>query len=113
MGYALWLGAILITLHQLDRLRRLDSTTAEQSELSRWGGALRLSLLSFLVSSLFLSRTYSPTLFLLLGLPAALVGIARARGCQLGPSPLPFTIKLGAATVGTVVVAYIVTRLSW
>lgn len=113
VGYGLWLGAILITLHQLDALRRLDSSTAEQAELSRWGGALRLSLLSFLVSSLFLSRTYSPTLFLLLGLPAALVGVAWARGQRVGPSPLPFVVEVGAATLGTVIVAYVVTRLSW
>jgi putative inorganic carbon (HCO3(-)) transporter len=114
VGYGLWLGAILVTLQQLDGLRRLADGTDEEEMLSRWGGALRLSLISFLVSSLFLSRTYSPTLFLVLGLPTALAGVAHHRGYRVGPRhPLVFAFQLGVLTVGTVMIAYVVTRLTW
>jgi hypothetical protein len=113
VGYGLWLAAILVTLHQLDGLRTRDPDSSQGLELARWANVLRLSLMSFLVSSLFLSRTYSPTLFLLLGLPTAVVSVARAHGIRVGPRPFPFVIEVAAATLGTVLIAYVVTRLSW
>jgi len=112
VGYWLWLAAIVATLKQLDALRAVPD--AQQNELPRWASALRLSLLSFLVSALFLSRTYSVTLFLLLGLPAALAGVARMKGHR-PPSwgVFPFVAEVSTLTVATVALSYVIVRLMW
>jgi hypothetical protein len=115
VGYWLWLTALLVTLRQLRELGALEAHRGKDSEsLARWATALQLSLLSFLVSSLFLSRTYSPTLFILLGLPTALAGISRRRGIRSGPRHLLFfALQTAAFSVGTVLLSYVLVRAMW
>jgi O-antigen ligase len=115
VGYWLWLTAVLVTLRQLQDLAALEANQGKDAEsLARWATALRLSLLSFLVSSLFLSRTYSPTLFILLGLPTALAGIARQRGIRSGPTHFSlFALQTLAFTVGTIPLTYVLVRAMW
>jgi hypothetical protein len=79
VGYFLWLGFVVVTL---DRLSWLVDHGADPA-LARWAGALRLSILGFLTCALFLSRTTSPMLFYLAGLPAALGSVTRAWGQRL------------------------------
>ena len=115
VGYWLWLAALFVTLSQLSDLAKLDPDAGRDEEtLARWATALRLSLLSFIVSALFLSRTYSPTLFLLLGLPTALAGIARQMGFRSGPRHfVTFAFQASVFAVGTIVLTYVVVRAIW
>lgn len=76
IGYFFWLGLLAITFLQLGSLRRLTVQGAADEELRRWAGVLQLSMVAFLIAAVFLSRTFTPLLYLLLGLAAALLVIA-------------------------------------
>jgi O-antigen ligase len=76
VGYLAWLGAILACFWYLERISVIETDAEGPSELARWATALGLSLAAFLAGALFLSRTYSVSLFLLVGLCTALAGVA-------------------------------------
>ncbi len=65
LGYFFWIGLIVIALKEMSQAAEL---APEESPERRWAVLLRLSLLGFLTCALFLSRTYQPTLYILLGL---------------------------------------------
>ncbi len=65
VGYFFWIGMLVLVLKQLVEAAR---RAPEDSEERRWAILLRLSLLGFLTCALFLSRTYQPTLYVLLAL---------------------------------------------
>ena len=77
VGYFLWLGLITLTLTEVLAVSKRGQEGPEMAELAPWGRALHLSLVSFLTAALFLSRTYSPVLFLILGLGTAVSDMAR------------------------------------
>jgi O-antigen ligase len=78
VGYILWLGLLFLTL---DDLRQIHATAeAEDADLRHWGRAVQVSLIGFLIGSIFLSRAYDVQLFVLIGLGTAIGDIARRRG---------------------------------
>jgi len=88
VGYFLWLFLVALTFTEAATLAKVDAETDPAgADLAPWGRALHLSLIGFLTAALFLSRTYSSVLFLLLGLGAALSDIARRRGIAADPTP--------------------------
>lgn len=68
VGYFAWLGMIVLTYKGLNQAVRLAPPEAAESRLAI---ALRASLMAFLACSWFLSRTYSPGLFVLMPLGVA------------------------------------------
>lgn len=94
VGYFAWLGAIVATFWSLNRLQ---SEPGLNTEAKKWARALRLSLAAFLVGALFLSRTYSVTLFVIVGLATAVAGAASD-----AESPGQFSMPLVALVVRTV-----------
>ena len=115
VGYFLWLGALLSTFWLLRQVASLVVESPLGEEMVRWAMALRLSLASFLAGALFLSRTYSISLFVLLGLSAALVSAAKKMyATEDRPWSVP-PLRLAAVTTAVLVTSiattYIVVRL--
>jgi hypothetical protein len=86
VGYFLWLGTLVVTFQGLARLRRAGDDPEGGVELSSLASATRLALVGFLVASIFLSRGYSPTLFIVLGISTALIGAGLRRRVIREPS---------------------------
>ncbi len=64
-GYFFWVGMIVLSLKEMGQAAELSPVDSPER---RWAVLLRLSLLGFLTCALFLSRTFQPTLYVLLGL---------------------------------------------
>jgi O-antigen ligase len=114
IGYFLWLATIVATFWLLQRAGSIGSDAPRENELTRWAGALELSLASFLVGALFLSRTYGVSLFFLLGLSAAFVGVARrttAAERRWSIPALRLITVTGALVVSSIVTTYLIVRL--
>jgi hypothetical protein len=80
VGYFIWLSLVVLTLVDIRALGRQDR---EAAELPRWGRALMLSLVGFLIGGFFLSRAYDVMLFILVGLAIAMTSLARRSGFPL------------------------------
>jgi hypothetical protein len=65
LGYFLWVGLIVLVYREMGQAATLAPIDSPER---RWAILLRLSMLGFLTCALFLSRTYQPTLYILLGL---------------------------------------------
>ena len=108
VGYFLWLFLVALTLAEAATLAKIDGEDRAAADLARWGRAVHLSLVAFLTAALFLSRTYSSVLFLLLGLGAALSDIARRRGVEPNPRPLSrWAPRILGMEIGTVILVKI------
>lgn len=114
IGYFAWLGAILATFWYLERISLTEGGPEGSTELARWARALSLSLIAFLAGALFLSRTYSVSLFLLVGLGTALAGVAieTSEQPESYAFPLPgFIVRTGILVVVSIVLTYVVVVL--
>ena len=85
IGYFFWLGIIVLTVIELNTLSNLHPADESLLLLRRYSRAVRLALVAFLASSWFLSRSYTITLYMLLGLGVALAEMARRRGINTMP----------------------------
>jgi len=102
VGYLVWLGLLLVTL---DDLRLIHASTAEDAvDLRKWARVVQVSLIGFLVGSIFLSRAWDVQLFVLIGLGAAIGELARRRGYLVrSRSLLAWGYILGGTAVVTIV----------
>lgn len=107
VGYTLWLALLFGTLSSLSLLRHRDETS-----LAGWASALRLSLLTFLTGALLLSRTYSPALFLLLGVAVALLATADHEiGRMEGVPVARLALRVGVTEVVSILAVWAAMRL--
>lgn len=74
LGYFLWMGLIVLSFKALNRI---TDTLAPGEDHARYAMLLRTSLVGFLVCAWFLSRTFVPTLFILMGMTVSLLHSAR------------------------------------
>ena len=88
IGCFLWVGLLVVTVLELRGIAGLPGDAAFDASARRWADALLLSLYGFMAAAFFLSRTFAPTLYLILGLSAALTAITRAAGRAI-PLPAP------------------------
>src|SRR5690606_25337016 len=65
VGYVFWLALLVLAFRELAIARAISEP---ESDEARWSRLLQFSLVGFLVCALFLSRSFVPTLYLLLGL---------------------------------------------
>jgi putative inorganic carbon (HCO3(-)) transporter len=72
LGYLFWLGLIVFSVTDLNRILRNENTPGWTSDAVRGAGAIRTALFSFLITAWFLSRTYTMTFYLLLGMAVAM-----------------------------------------
>jgi len=116
VGYFLWLAALVSTFWLLQAVGSPGGDGPRTDELVRLAVALRLSLASYLAGALFLSRSYSVSLFFLLGLSAAVVSVARRFTAPLDRRfaiPVPrLTAVTGALVVASIVTTYLIVRIS-
>jgi putative inorganic carbon (HCO3(-)) transporter len=107
LGFFFWTGLLVVTVFELSSLlerkmpavsvnskaglfsmpllsterstnRTVPRARTEASDMQRWAQALRLSLLAFVATGWFLSRTYVAMPYLLVGLAVSLRGLAAA-----------------------------------
>jgi putative inorganic carbon (hco3(-)) transporter len=100
IGFFVWLGLIVITFRGLLQALSIAPATSPEYRLTL---ALRASLVAYLVCAWFLSRTYSPGLFVLLALCVAAWFIVRRIN---GPPPVSeeAPLKWTTATLVSMVV---------
>jgi len=109
VGYFLWLGALCVTFMLAYRFLKLYRDEEEAQELCAWLRTLQIALFGWLVTAWFLSRTYSPLLFLLLGMMAAVLMQATAWANRRGsPGVDLLSVRVASwvpMTVGMIVVS--------
>ena len=82
VGYFFWLGLIITTFLQILAVRRISAETLDPA-IRKWANGFRLALIAFFAGAFFLSRTYVPILYLLLGLSAAVSELTKEQGFEL------------------------------
>jgi putative inorganic carbon (HCO3(-)) transporter len=111
VGCFFWVGLIVVTLLELHGLTNLPGTERFDEMARQWAEGLQLALIGLLVAAFFLSRTFVPTLYLILGLAAALAAIARAGNRSV---PLPALPELGmrvlACEFGAIALVYAIVK---
>jgi hypothetical protein len=112
VGCFLWVGLLVVTILELQRLQSLPGDEPFDDMTRQWAEGLQLALTGFMTAAFFLSRTFVPTLYLIVGLSAALAAIARSSG---RPIPLPPLPKLGtfvlACELGSIGFVYAIVKL--
>jgi O-antigen ligase len=94
----------------------VESKTAERQrpqaeQLRRWATALQYSLCAFLVTAWFLSRTYTMTLYILLGMAAVLVHQAKDSPEQTKERRRHWIQITALAELATIAAVYLIARL--
>lgn len=112
VGYSLWLSLLGVTLFQLHKLKQLPKDDPVQAYIASRAANLQCALFGYMAAAFFLSRTYVPLLYMLIGLCAALVLIARKANLSV---PLPswsrMITALAASEVGSIFLIYIIRKL--
>jgi len=109
VGYFLWLSLLGITLLQLHKLKHLPESVPAQSDIRRQASILQTALIGFMVAAFFLSRTYVPFLYLLIGLSTALVVIAKKNGVPvMGPTYLRMGTLIAASEAASIILIYFI-----
>ena len=107
VGYFFWMSILVVTLVQLHEAARLPSTDPKWAQ---WASAIRTSLIVFLFTSFFLSRTYDLPLYLLLGMAGAV--IASSGGEQkLLATRTSWPAWAASLCVFSIVLIYVLVRL--
>lgn len=112
IGLFFWIGLIVCSFTQLNAMVRLEAKTDNQRELQTWAKAMRVALGTFLVTGWFLSRTYTITFYLLIGIIACLAAMMRdetdAQALKVTPKWLASTLL---AEVGCVLLIFLTLKL--
>jgi O-antigen ligase len=128
LGFFFWLAMIVSTILQLNALIREERNNPALADAVRWALAIRLSLVGFLTTAWFLSRTYIVLLWVLLGMAVALVEIVKAAQARVpAPTSEPGRTRAGkpvfaqvrwvpttaVVQVGCLFFLYLLVRLRW
>lgn len=92
VGCFFWVGLLVVTAIELHGVSRLPGDEPFDHAARQWAEGLQLALIGFLTAAFFLSRTFVPILYLIVGLSAALAAIARNENRSI---PLPALPQLG------------------
>ncbi len=99
IGCVAWIGLIAACVLQLQQVQ----SSEEEGNAYRWASAFRPSLYTMLATCWFLSRTYSATLYLLLGMSVAVADLYAAR--QVEDLPRPRWMRATAVAVPLLTIA--------
>ncbi|HEX2457748.1 MAG TPA: O-antigen ligase family protein [Vicinamibacterales bacterium] len=112
LGCFFWVGLFVVTLLELHALKNLPGDEPFDDLARQWAEGLQLSLIGFMAAAFFLSRTFVPTLYLIIGLSAAVAAIARDANRSI---PVPALPALGmlvlACELGSIGVVYTILKL--
>ena len=112
LGYFFWMSLIVFSLYQLGAIQRIEAKTQTQMDVQRWARAMRVALYAFIVTGWFLSRTYTITFYLLVGIVASLTAIMynETHSRELLPK-WKWTFTTVAAEFGTILLLYTTLKL--
>jgi putative inorganic carbon (HCO3(-)) transporter len=112
IGCFLWVGLLVITLLELQGVMSMHGDEPIDDFARQGAEGLQLALIGFMTAAFFLSRTFAPTVYLVIGLSAALAAMVRAAG---RPIALPALPELGmlafACEVGGIGIVYMMVKL--
>jgi hypothetical protein len=112
LGCFFWVGLFVVALLELHGLKTLPGDEPFDGVARQWAEGLQLALIGFMTAAFFLSRTFVPTLYLIIGLSGALAAIARGASRSI---PLPALPKLAilvlACELGSIGVVYTMVKL--
>jgi len=107
IGFFFWLAMIVVTFVQLGDVKKSTGANAVDNDMRRWATGLQLALIGFLTATFFLSRTYAPILYLILGLSVSLILIARQAHRPISSFSLPrFGSLVLACELASILVIY-------
>lgn len=113
LGYFAWVALLVLAWRETARAAAM---APDGSPEQAWPRRLRLSLAGFLTCALFLSRTYQPTLFLLLGLCLAGVHVATEAAdpqVRAAQPPLRWVGTTLLVMAASILITYLVVRLQY
>ena len=112
LGCFFWVGLFVVSLLELHRLKHLPGDEPFDRVARQCAGGLQLALIGFMTAAFFLSRTFVPTLYLMIGLSAALAAIARSAGRSIRLPALPeLALLVLACELGAIGVVYAMVKL--
>jgi O-antigen ligase len=112
IGYFFWVGLLLVSIWQLSRVSGASVSETSDPELRVWANAVLFSLTAFLIPGFFLSETYAPMLYMLLGMSAAIARLEVERtGSELLPVGNHWARKTVMACVASITLVYIMVRM--
>ena len=114
LGYFFWIGMLIASVKDGYALGKERSDDPEKGEIGRVARVALSALIGFLASSVFLTRTYTAELFIMVGLVAALHAIRQREG---GPLPRLFVKRdcrwVLAAELASIPFFYVMMRFMW
>jgi len=114
VGYFFWIGLLVATARDLGLLARLPATDTAQEQVRRWARTVRLAFYTFLATAWFLSRTYIPTLYLLIAMGVGLREMAHQNGwIKLPGLDRKWLVSTVALQVFSIALVYLTVRLRW
>jgi hypothetical protein len=112
LGCFFWVGLVLITALELQGLKTMPAGATFDGSARHYAEGLQLALIGFLTAAFFLSRTFVPTLYLIIGLSAALAAMARDEGTTISLPALPeLSMWVLACELGGIGVVYAMVKL--
>ncbi|HEX5431351.1 MAG TPA: O-antigen ligase family protein [Bryobacteraceae bacterium] len=110
IGFFFWMALLLTSGWQLHSIAAAESS---EPELRAWANAILLSLVGFLAPGFFLSETYAPMLYLLLGMATALTRLSKENAADSGAAPEVnyWALKTALACCSALVLIYVMVRL--
>jgi len=106
-GYFFWLALLISAIRGMHRVVKLSSDQQVQRTVS----SIRAALLGFVATAWFLSRTYSPTLYILLGLAIAVVHLRQRENPKLELVPRRWIAVTLALQCVSVIAIYLTIRV--
>jgi len=113
VGYFFWLALLVVAILQIEQVRRCAHDDADGNALGRHARVLVASFAGMLVAAFFLSRSYNPIFYLLIGLAFALYRIAGNSGKTVAvPSLYALSGKVVRLEFVSIIVIYILVRVN-
>jgi O-antigen ligase len=114
VGACIWLSLIVISILQMRRVAALEVTAPKEAGLARLGRTVLLSLTGWISAAWFLSSCYSVTLYVYMGLTAAVWLEARRRVPELEEVPFTRVLSTTLATLfAGLALVYVLVRMRW
>jgi O-antigen ligase/polysaccharide polymerase Wzy-like membrane protein len=110
-GYFFWLGLIVYTVTDLNATIRALEQSGENEDRLRYAKVLRVSLFAFLTTAWFLSRTYTVTLYLVLGMIVAFIRMPKEEAEQSASVARSQWRLTAALELGSLILVYVFVRL--
>jgi hypothetical protein len=113
VGYFFWLALLVVAILQIEQVRRCNQEDAEVEVLRRHARVLAASFAGMLVAAFFLSRSYNPILYLLVGIAFALYRSAHNGGYSVAlPSVFGVGRKVVALEFASIIAIYLLVRVN-